>query len=101
MNKYVIAVVGFTSVAEGIAALEEMMEKERIWLFTIAGSGSGISKEIAEKIGSPYIYCKSLKEVEYKCNYIVADIRAGQEIKNWVMQMKARDKHGMVYRKME
>lgn len=96
MNKYIVAVVGFKDTEKTVSALNKMIEKEGIWLFTIVGSGEGVAKDAADKMGCPFQYCKSLKELEWQSNYIVADISAGQEVKNFVLKMKAAGKHGIV-----
>lgn len=98
MTKHIVAIVGFQSIDKAISAINDMMNDEGIWLFTIVGSGDGVAKEAAEKLGCPFQYCKSLKELEYQCNYIIADVSAGQDIKNFVMRMKANGKHGRVIR---
>lgn len=98
MNKYIVAVVGFNSIDKVLPVINQMMEKEGIWLFTIAGSGTGIAKDVANKLGCPFQYCQNLKELEYQCNYLIADISAGQNVKNFVLKMKAAGKHGIVVR---
>lgn len=96
-SKYIVAIVGFTDADKALSAVDEMMKDEGIWLFTVIGTEkNSVAKEVAEKLGCSYQYCKSLKELEYQCNYIIADVSAGQEIKNFVMHMKAAGKHGRV-----
>ena len=96
MKKYVVAIVGFAEKEKAVAAIEEFMKEQRLWLFTVAGSGDGISKEVADYFGAPFQWCKSLKELEYTSNYLVADVSGGQEVKNFVLKWKASGKHGKV-----
>lgn len=96
MTKYIVAIVGFNNVNKAISAIDDMMKEQGIWLFTIVGGNDGIGKEVAARIGAPYQYVKSLKELMYYSNYIIADVSAGQEVKNFIMQAKSAGKHGKV-----
>lgn len=97
--KYIITIIGFNNVKEAITATEAFMKEEGIWLFTIVGSSDGIAKEVAASIGAPFQYVQELWQLERECNYIIADVRNNnQNVKNFVMKMKAAGKHGRVVR---
>lgn len=97
-----IVIAGFNSVREGVSAVNEWVEREQIYLFSIVCAPGSMAAAIAEELGAPAYFLNEnnaeslIQKLPKIADYGIIKYDGNNFIRRLIMGLRAEGKHGWV-----